>query len=192
MVAIAEPATADIVLVRDRDAQAAIRGFVYQIEFTIQRWLTLAPDDALMPERAEDIDLIANWMAGGDDQLLEQIKHLTTSVTLNSPSVRAALAGFREIAAANPGRSLRFRFASNGAPTKERPAVFPGRLGGQLWPEHPGRCNLLLLVQNSAMEVGLKSSIRCANGTWPRMPCAPIRAGTDPPRCCSYVDGYTR
>lgn len=83
-----------------------------------------------MPERAEDIDLIANWMAGGDDQLLEQVKHLTTSVTLNSPSVRAALAGFREIAAANPGRSLRFRFASNGAPSKERPALFPGRLPG--------------------------------------------------------------
>jgi hypothetical protein len=29
----------------------------------------VAPDDTLMPERAEDIDLIANWMAGGDDQL---------------------------------------------------------------------------------------------------------------------------
>lgn len=61
--------TTDIALVRDRDAQVAIRGFVYQVDLTILRWLKLDDADLLLPERAEDIDIVAQWMNGGDEQL---------------------------------------------------------------------------------------------------------------------------
>ena len=44
-------------LARDRDAWPTIRGFVYQIELTIDRWLRLDQDHDLELEAGEDIEL---------------------------------------------------------------------------------------------------------------------------------------
>lgn len=128
--------TTDISLVRDRDAQAAIRGFVYQVDLTILRWLKLDDADLLLPERAEDIDIIAQWMNGGDEQLLEQVKNLSGNVTLNTPAVRGALAGFYEHRAANPGKPLSFRFSTNAEIVRERTSHFDDKVPGiQAWNE---------------------------------------------------------
>ena len=43
---------------RNRDAWATIRGYVYQVELTIDRWLTLQPEQVLELERGEDIDTV--------------------------------------------------------------------------------------------------------------------------------------
>ena len=43
---------------RDRTADAAIRGYVYQIDRTIERWLKLEPGQILELERGEDIDIV--------------------------------------------------------------------------------------------------------------------------------------
>ena len=43
---------------RDQVAPATIRGFVYQVELTILRWLGLGADQVLQLERSEDIDHI--------------------------------------------------------------------------------------------------------------------------------------
>jgi hypothetical protein len=74
---------------RDRDACAAIRGFVYQVDLTIRRWLDLAPDEVLELKRGEDIDLVCSAILGGSDEssrLLEQVKHRAERVSLRSRS----------------------------------------------------------------------------------------------------------
>ena len=42
----------------NRNAWPAIRGFVYQVDLSILRWLELGDDDALELECGEDIDKI--------------------------------------------------------------------------------------------------------------------------------------
>src|SRR4051812_30692874 len=113
---------------RDRDAWATIRGFVYQIELTIQRWLRLDADHDLELEAGEDIDLVARaWEAGQDDaeRLLEQVKHREDSFTLKSPEALAAIAAFAEHRAENASRKLRFRFVTNAEAGRERPCPIP-------------------------------------------------------------------
>ena len=124
----------DITLVRDRDAQAAIRGFVYQVDLTLLRWLKLDDTDLLLPERAEDIDIVARWMNGGGEQLLEQVKHLSGNITLKTPAVRGALAGFHEHRVANPRAPLKFRFSTNATVVRERTSYFDDKVPGiQAW-----------------------------------------------------------
>ena len=41
-----------------RDAWNTIRGYVYQVDLTIQRWLDLQPGQILELERGEDIDIV--------------------------------------------------------------------------------------------------------------------------------------
>lgn len=59
---------ADLVITRDRDARAAVRGFVYQVDLTIDRWLHLQADQVLELERGEDIDLVTQSLASTPDQ----------------------------------------------------------------------------------------------------------------------------
>ena len=68
---------------RDRDAWSTIRGFVYQADLTIKRWLDLDADQELQLECGEDIDTVTNYIQSGDAlRLLEQVKHRETNVTL--------------------------------------------------------------------------------------------------------------
>jgi len=118
----------DFSLVRDRDAWATIRGYVYQVDLTIDRWLSLRPGDVLEVERGEDIDtLYAIEGAPADtDRLLEQIKHRDASLTLRNPAVIAFLAGAVEHRAANPDLRLKHRLVSNAAVGRELPSLMPG------------------------------------------------------------------
>ena len=45
--------------VRKRDAWATIRGYIYQFDTTVLRWLNLEDGQYLEPERGEDIDRVA-------------------------------------------------------------------------------------------------------------------------------------
>src|SRR4051812_4157747 len=106
-----------LILARDRDAYAAIRGFVYQVDLTVERWLDLDDGVHLELESGEDIDQVSRQLAGGEprewDRLLEQVKHRIAPITLTSESVRAALANFHEHHRLNPVPRLRFRFSTN-------------------------------------------------------------------------------
>jgi hypothetical protein len=72
----------DYVTTRSRDAWATIRGYVYQVDLTILRWLSLTEGQQLELERGEDIDTVSKnltemFKATPDEQqrLLEQVKH---------------------------------------------------------------------------------------------------------------------
>jgi len=48
-----------------RAASPTIRGFVYQTNLTIQRWLALRENETLELESGEDIDIVAVGFATG-------------------------------------------------------------------------------------------------------------------------------
>jgi hypothetical protein len=117
-------------ITRDRDAWAIIRGFVYQVELIIDRWLRLQPDQVLELERGEDIDTIQRAMSSvGDEQarLLEQIKVRANNLTLRSDAARAALASFFEHYQANSASTLSFRYVTNARIGTERNSPAPDR-----------------------------------------------------------------
>jgi len=126
------PAGLDLTLPHSRDAWATIRGYVYQVDLSIARWLELAPGEMLLLERGEDIDLVTiglDSLIDGDDtviaQRLEQIKHLDANLTLRSPDALEALANAVVHRQANPTSTLRFLFTTNALIVTERPALFP-------------------------------------------------------------------
>lgn len=123
---------------RDRDAYASIRGYVYQIDRTLDHWIELRPGQVLELERGEDIDVIGQIVAGGntktESRLLEQVKHRETSITLRSSAVLEALANFHDHLVHESGNELRFRFLTNAAVGSEQLNPFPNRTPGiTLW-----------------------------------------------------------
>lgn len=132
---------------RDQDAWAAFRGYVYQVNLTLDRWVELEPGEVVELERGEDVDLLGRAAdAEGDtrERLLEQVKHLDGRVTLRSGPAREFLANAHAHREANPGLRLRFRFTTTADPTTERGTSMPGQVPGILaweqvrdgsWPE---------------------------------------------------------
>ncbi len=119
-----------VIMREDRDAWAVIRGFVYQVELTIDRWLHLQSDQVLELERGEDIDTIQHAMTStGDEQarLLEQIKVRESNLTLRSEAARAALASFFENYRTNRASTLSFRYVTNAQVGTERDSPVPDR-----------------------------------------------------------------
>jgi hypothetical protein len=125
-------------LPRDRDAYSTIRGYVYQVDMTIRRWLDLQENQHLELERGEDIDLVNSAInatsAEETRRLLEQVKHREQNLTLRNPAALESLANAVEHLAANPALDLRFCYTTNTAVGIERPCPFPnGTAGITLW-----------------------------------------------------------
>jgi hypothetical protein len=123
---------------RDRDASASIRGYVYQIDRTIDRWLGLIAEQTLELERGEDIDLVGRLVLDDgtttEARLLEQIKHRESSITLRTPAALEALANFYDHRLHNPQVDLRFCFLTNAVIGCARLNPFPNRIPGiTLW-----------------------------------------------------------
>jgi hypothetical protein len=63
---------------RNQDASAVIRGFRYQIDHTLLRWMELGPDEHMELECGEDIDLVGRAIGDESEEsferTLEQIK----------------------------------------------------------------------------------------------------------------------
>lgn len=116
---------------RDRDAWSTIRGFVYQVDLTIERWLELSPTQTLELERGEDIDIVSRSLMASTEaeqqRLLEQVKHREQSVTLRSPSVIEFIACAIEHRHANPDLDLLFRYTTNAPIGLERSSPLPNR-----------------------------------------------------------------
>lgn len=107
---------------RDRDASATIRGFVYQVDLTITRWLSIGADTRLELERGEDIDEIVRNLGASDSmtRTLEQAKVRSRPVTLRSADAHEALANAAHHLQSNPGVDLRFRFTTTATVGRER------------------------------------------------------------------------
>lgn len=124
-------------LQRERDAWFTIRGYVYQVDVTIDRWLDLGPRHVLELERGEDIDLVGRAAAARGAErkrLLEQVKHLQSGITLRSTPARAFLANACAHQSANPSASLVFRFTTTAAVARERSTPMPGGSSGiEVW-----------------------------------------------------------
>ncbi|UJR83826.1 hypothetical protein [Sandaracinus amylolyticus] len=117
-----------LVVTRDRDAHAVVRGFAYQIDVTLERWLDLDDGEELHLEAGEDIDHIAADVASGaplGPRTLEQIKDLAKNVTLKSAGAVEAVAAFIEHRANNPTAELRFRFTTTAAIGTEKKTPLP-------------------------------------------------------------------
>lgn len=126
---------------RDRDAWATIRGYVYQVDHTIERWISLGPDEILELESGEDIDCLKPLLtievpgsATEQTRLLEQIKHRAGRLSLHSEAALAALANAFDHCEKNPTLQLLFRFTTNADAVREQgSALSPGISGLDAW-----------------------------------------------------------
>lgn len=118
-----------------RDAHATIRGYVYQVQHTLLAWLRIAPTQAIYCESGEDIDYIdevGREIASG--RVLAQIRDYTHTISLRTPAVREALAGFLKTCALNPDHDLHFCYLTTATAHQEQGVTFPGgRTGLATW-----------------------------------------------------------
>ena len=111
-----------------RQAVNSLGGYAYQALVSTLAWLDLDGESYLMLEIAEDYAVIAK-------QAIDtvQVKHTGESrqVTLNSESVRKAVAGFVDLVKRNPERDIRLRFLTTSEIGRERAMIDrPGGLPG--------------------------------------------------------------
>ena len=120
-----------------RDASATIRGYVYQVDVTISRWLSLQKGEELQLECGEDIDRIQKDVLDANAEkwrVLEQVKHREKSLTLNSPEALRALVSFQEHRTNNPGRRISFLYVTNSKAGREYRSPLPnGEPGIEVW-----------------------------------------------------------
>ncbi len=119
-------------VLRDRDASPTIRGFVYQVDITLERWLRLQPGQTLVLECGEDIDVLGREES--PQRLLEQIKHRERQhLTLTSDEARSALANAYEHFTANSHLDLLVRYTTNCEVGRERAIPAGSPSGIVLW-----------------------------------------------------------
>ncbi|HEY9301828.1 MAG TPA: hypothetical protein VIQ31_36775, partial [Phormidium sp.] len=135
----------------NRDASDTIRGYVYQVDLTIERWLSLQPGEFLELECGEDIDLISRSLSGEEERRLEQVKNYNSSVTLWSAVT--AIANFVEHRKNNLQQTLNFLYTTTALVTKERPSpeMLKKKEGIFVW-EQIRQGTLREISQNEALE----------------------------------------
>lgn len=123
----------DFIVGKNRDAWFVIRGYKYQVDLSIIRWLSLTGSQHLLLELGEDIDQVNTVVSkntGDLDRELEQVKHLDKSITLRSSACKIAVANAAQHFRLNPGKHLLFRFSTNTSVTVERPSPFEDKRAG--------------------------------------------------------------
>jgi hypothetical protein len=127
----------DFTELKNRDAWATIRGFVYQLDITLLRWIALRNNQVLQLERGEDIDILTNKDDIPTQEVsreLEQVKYRESKISLNQTFALEMLLNFFQHLTNNPGQELLFRYVTNAAYTVERPALFlDGTSGITAW-----------------------------------------------------------
>ncbi len=123
---------------RDRDAYTSIRGYRYQVDMSLVRWLDLQPGEVLELEAGEDIDQISEYLSAEGVQqqrLFEQIKHRQgESLTMRSPEAIAAIVNFYVHRATYPEQRLLFRYTTNASFGRERRSPMPNKMPAlQAW-----------------------------------------------------------
>ena len=124
----------------NRDASDTIRGYVYQVNLTIKRWLSLKSGEILELECGEDIDLVSRSLPNLEQRMLEQVKNYTkSSVTLRSDVAVEAIANFIEHRQNNPElkSNIRFLYTTTASVGRERPLpkILNNKNGITVWEE---------------------------------------------------------
>lgn len=118
-------------MTNNRDAYFVVRGYKYQFDQTILRWLDLGAEEELQLECGEDIDVMNSSILKRE---VGQVKYLTKPISLRSSSCKIAVA--HAVAHFTDARSetRTFRFITNAAVTSERPSLFDDRKPGiEVW-----------------------------------------------------------
>ncbi len=123
--------------IENRDAWSTIRGFVYQVDLTILRWLHLKDNEILELEKGEDIDVITKDLQEKEiSRELGQVKYRDSKISLNQELTLEVLFNFFVHKQNNPTEIFLFRFITNAKYTVERPALFlDGKAGIEAWIE---------------------------------------------------------
>lgn len=112
--------------IQNRDAWSTIRGFVYQVDTTILRWIQLSENEILELEKGEDIDIITTGLESEEiSRQLEQVKYREDSISLNQESIIEILLNFYIHCSSNPSKNILFRFVTNTNYVTERPSIIP-------------------------------------------------------------------
>ena len=147
---------------RDRDAWNTIRGYVYQVDLTIERWLNLQSGQTLELECGEDIDIVSRSLTATPKErqrLLEQVKNRVSSITLKTSEVVTAIACFMEHRQTNPSANLLFRFTTNTQVGKEKLSPMPNRGSAIVAWEDIRQGNLQGIAQNAALQ-GIRTILK--------------------------------
>jgi len=115
-------------LARDNDASPTIRGFVYQVNLTLLKWINLEDNQILELERGEDIDVITTFLNAqngiNSSRLLKQIKNCSDKITLNSLGAKKAIFDFYKHNLKNPEYDLQYQFITTQRIGKEQNLFF--------------------------------------------------------------------
>ncbi len=112
-----------------RQAVNALRGYAYQIYQSLLAWIALEPKQELHLEVAEDYAVLAEHACS-----VVQVKDApSSSVTLNSSSIRQAIQSLWNLQEENPNLELRFRFLTTAPIGKEQHVAFPNGQPGLLY-----------------------------------------------------------
>lgn len=121
--------------IKNRDAWATIRGFVYQVDMTIIEWLRLKFNQIIELEKGEDIDIV-NFDNDDIEKNREaiQVKRRDVSFSLNDEAVLTSIFNFIVSKMNNPSYDLKFRFLTNNPYKIEHPIIIPnGQLAIETW-----------------------------------------------------------
>ena len=116
---------------RQRQAVASIRGYIYQIYASAMAWASLADDEVLLLEVAEDFAVVT-----ADALTLTQIKDAPAgpATTLRSSGVIATINGFWRLRAENRSRRVNATYLTTSSFGRERNSPLPsGRKGLEEW-----------------------------------------------------------
>ncbi len=134
-----------------RSAEAAIRGYVYQVDVTIERWLNLNLNEYLELECGEDIDHIFE-----NGRTTVQVKDVKSN-TLTLLSGLESIINFVKNCKANPNQNLYFLYITTASVGKERnlPSIFREQPSIKIWEQIRQDC-LDNISQNDAL-IGIRS-----------------------------------
>ena len=113
-----------------QQAVDSLRGYIYQVYQTLLGWLDLKDGDTLLLEVAEDYAVLAQKVLNA-----VQVKDTgrSESLTLKSPSVKAAIRSLWNFQVANPGRSVRVNYITTSDIGKEKQFEFPDGTAGLVY-----------------------------------------------------------
>jgi len=100
-----------------RQAHDAIRGYVYQLWYTVEHWIELEPTEHLYVEAAEDLDV-----SRPSELHPKQIKNTesSTGISLNQKHAIRSLNAFWRIQQKNPHTRIYYSFVTSAEPVHEK------------------------------------------------------------------------
>ncbi len=119
----------DFLPIARRDATPIIKGYLYQIELTAQRWTELTDNEILELECGEDIDRITtDLVTGAANRTVEQVRATEATITLHSSKAIESVINFLTHRINNPSQNIFFQYTttSKAGVEKERGAAEPG------------------------------------------------------------------